>query len=393
MKKNFSGSVAVLLALLVLSSLVACKKWALAKTSTGPTPQDNFLSYSINEIPVSKNYTVGAFYYNNNTWTTAVQRVPVVGDYNMTNGAISPAILSTHIAQAKQGGIDYFVFSYRSPTKDNTNWLHDSTLIQTFVNANSAGVMQFALAYTVNSGALGISNTAPLEKSTTALNNFLADFQRGAAAFMHNSNYVKVNGKTLLYIQSAENIFSNQDSVIYDSIRSRLSNMGFTMYLVGMQDAWSPPARYIDRFYHCVDAIYHQSLSGNVGLTQWDRWYLLPQMMDQNWEYSRAYFRDSMGGIDFIPNISPACNPQITTANSTNPIFPRTDSGAMFRQLCNVAKMNADTSGSGIRMVLIDSWNQWQYDMQLEPDTTNTNSLKPYGESYLNIVRQEFKLP
>jgi hypothetical protein len=160
-----------------------------------------------------------------------------------------------------------------------------------------------------------------------------------------------------------------------------------------MQDPWSPPARYIDRFEGCVDAIYHNSLSGNVGLTQWDRWYLLPQTMDQNWEYSRAYFRDSMGGINYIPDISPACNPQITTPGSTNPIYPRTDSGAMFRQLCNVAKMNADTSASGIRMVLIDSWNQWQYDMQLEPDTINTHGLAPYGESYLAIVRKEFKTP
>ena len=249
------------------------------------------------------------------------------------------------------GGIDYFLFCLpESQTKDNANWKKDSTLIQTFVNANTAGSMKFALAYVVNSGALGISNSNPLEKNATAMNNFLTDFQRGAQAFLGNPNYMQVNGKTLLYIQSAENIYSNKDSVIYDSIRTRLSGMGFQMYLVGMQDPWSPPARYIDRFYHCVDAIYHNSLSGNAGLTEWDRWYLLPQTMDQNWEYSRAYFRDSMGGINYIPDISPACNPQITTPASTNPIYPRTDTGAMFRQLCNVAKMNADTGANGIRM-------------------------------------------
>ena len=393
MKNIFSRSLTAVIAVLMTLTLYSCKKWIFAKNNTGPSPQSNILAYTINEIPVTKNYTVGAFYYNNNSWNTAVQRVPVVGNYSMTNGAISPAIMATHIGQAVSGGIDYFLFAYRSPTKDNTNWNHDSTLIRTFVNANTAGSMKFALAYTVNSGALGISNASPLEKNATALNNFLTDFQRGAAAFLNNSNYMKVNGKTLLFIQSAENVFSNNDSVIYDSIRTRLSGMGFQMYLVGMQDPWSPPARYIDRFQGCVDAIYHNSLSGNAGLTSWDRWYLLPQIMDQNWEYSRAYFRDSMGGINYIPDISPACNPQITTPGSTNPIYPRTDSGAMFRQLCNVAKMNADTGANGIRMVLIDSWNQWQYDMQLEPDTTNTHSLPAYGELYLNIVRKEFKTP
>jgi hypothetical protein len=380
-------------ALTLITGIYSCKKWVTAKDNTGPSPSSSVLAYTINEIPVTKDYVVGAFYYDNSAWNTAVQRVPVVGDYNMPNGAISPAIMSTHITQAVSGGIDYFLFAYRSPTKDTANWHHDSTLIQTFVGANTAGSMKFALAYTVNSTALGISNSNPLENNATALNNFLTDFQRGAAAFMNNSNYMKVNGKTLLYIEGAENIYSSKDSVIYDSIRTWLSDMGFQMYLVGMQDPWSPPARYIDRFYHCVDAIYHNSLSGNVGLTEWDRWYVLPQAMDQNWEYSRAYFRDSMGGINYIPDISPACNPQITTPSSTNPIYPRTDSGTMFRQLCNVAKMNADTGAGGIRMVLIDSWNQWQYDMQLEPDTTNTHGLAPYGESYLGIVRKEFKTP
>lgn len=393
MKNIFPASITVLFAMLVVPALFSCKKWALAKNNTGPTPQDNILAYSIKEIPVTKNYTVGAFYYNNTTWNTGVQRVPVVGSYTMTNGAISPAIMTTHIAQAASGGIDYFLFAYRSPTKDTTNWHYDSTLIRTFVNANTAGTLKFALAYTVNSGALGISNANPLENNVTAYNNFMADFQRAAAAFIGNNNYVKVNGKALLYIEGAENIFSNNNKMIYDSLRARLSNMGFQPYLVGMQDPWTPPARYIVRFRGCVDAIYHNSLSGNAGLTQWDRWYLLPQVMDQNWEYSRAYFRDSMGGIAYIPDISPACDPRIATPGSTNPIYPRTDSGAMFRQLCNVAKMNADTGSNGIRMVLIDSWNQWQYDMQLEPDTVNPRGLTPYGRLYLNIVRKEFKTP
>src|ERR1700722_7517579 len=264
-------------AVALITGIYSCKKWVTAKDNTGPSPSSSVLAYTINEIRVTKNYVVGAFYYNNSGWNTAVQRVPVVGDYNMPNGAISPAIMTTHITQAVSGGIDYFLFAYRSPTKDTANWHHDSTLIQTFVGANSAGSMKFALAYSVNSTTLGISNSNPLENNATALNNFLADFQRGAAAFMNNSNYMQVNGKTLLYIEGAENIYSSKDSVIYDSIRTRLSDMGFQMYLVGMQDPWSPPARYIDRFYHCVDAIYHNSLSGNVGLTEWDRWYVLPQ--------------------------------------------------------------------------------------------------------------------
>jgi hypothetical protein len=84
-----------------------------------------------------------------------------------------------------------------------------------------------------------------------------------------------------------------------------------------------------------------------------------------------------------VPNITPAYNWLIQTPTSTNPEYTRADSGAMYRQLCNVAKMNADTK---TRLVLIDSWNDWVEDMQLEAATN-------YGNLYLNITKQEFKTP
>jgi hypothetical protein len=43
--------------------------------------------------------------------------------------------------------------------------------------------------------------------------------------------------------------------------------------------------------------------------------------------------------------------------------------------------MNASSS---TRLILIDSWNKWDEDMQLEPAAS-------YGDLYLNITKQEFK--
>jgi hypothetical protein len=90
-----------------------------------------------------------------------------------------------------------------------------------------------------------------------------------------------------------------------------------------------------------------------------------------------------MGGISYIPNIAPAYNWLITQPASVNPNYPRTDSGAMYRKLCNVAKMNADNS---TRLIMIDSWNSWSDDSQLEPAVS-------YGNRYLDITKQEFKKP
>ena len=359
-----------------LPALVVILLFSCKKNNTGPSASDNFLNYKINEIPVTQDYVVGAFYYNFNGFNTAITEVPVVGKYSMPGGVIPPNIMTQHIAQAATAGIDYFVFSYRSANKDATNWKADSSLIQSFVSVNTTN-MKFALQYNWSGGSYAVTNAAPLESNATKLNQFFNDITR-TAPFMNNSNYMKVNGKTLLLIQNAQVLYSNNNVAIYDTLRSRLSALGFTMYIVGMQDRWTPPARYPFRYVNCVDAIYHQSFS--TQLSQWDLWYVLPQAMDQNLEYSRKYFADSMH-VSYVPNISPAYNWLITNPTSLNPSYPRTDSGAMYKQLCNVAKMNADNS---TRLVLIDSWNSWADDSQLEPATD-------YQNRYLDITKKEFK--
>ena len=353
--------------------------FSCTKKDNAPTAADNILAYTINEIPVTTDYTVGAFYYNFGTFNAAITEVPIAGKYTMPNGVVQPTVMTQHIQQAKRGGIDYFLFQFRSANRDLNNYKSDSTVIKSFLNVDTAN-MKFALAYNFSSGTYGISTTAPLENDAVKLEQFFQDIIR-VAPLMANSNYMKVSGKYLLYIMNAQTLFSNNDPAIYTTLRSRLSTLGFQLYIVGMQDRWTPPARYPFRYQGCVDAIYHQSFSSQ--LNDWDRWYLLPQAMDQNWKYSKDYFATNMGGIDYVPNITPAYNWKITQPNSANPNYPRTDGGAVYKQLCNVAKMNASST---TRLILIDSWNKWDEDMQLEPAVS-------YGDLYLNITKQEFKKP
>ena len=358
--------------MLLLFSFFSCKK-----NDSGPSISDNILNYTINEIRVDTNYVVGAFYYNIGTWNANITEVPVIGSYTMPNGVVPPAVMTEHISQATKAGLDYFVFSFRSANRDLNNYKSDSSVVKSFLDANASTNMKFALQYNWSTGSFGVSNTAPLENDPVKLEQFFQDIQRVAPLF-NNSNYMKVNGKTLLYIQNAQNLYSNNDSTIYATLRNRLNTLGFTMYIVGMQDKWTPPARYPFRYYHCVDAIYHQSYV--YQLNQWDWFYLLPQYIDQNWEYSRQYF-SNVYGVDYVPNISPAYNWLITNPTSTNPSVSRLDHGAMYTQLCNVAKMNVNPK---TRLIMIDSWNDWQDDMQLEAATD-------YGDMYLNITKKEFK--
>ncbi|SHM87292.1 Glycosyltransferase WbsX [Chitinophaga jiangningensis] len=358
--------------------IVALMAGACKKELTGPGPEGSILNYEIPEVPVTQDYTVGAFYTSFGGWNANIKEVPVAGKYAMPAGVIPPEVMAKHIDYAVKGGVDYFVFSFRSPNRDATNYRSDSTLIRGFQHANGEGKMQFAVAYNFSTGTYGgISAGNPIEKDKARLTQFFEDFHR-IVPLLTSAGYQQVDGKPILYILNAQTLFSDNNKAIYDTLRSKFKEWGVTPYLVGMQDRWTPPARYQIRFDHCVDAIIHQSFSSQNN--NWDRFYLLPQVMDQNWQYSKKYFADTYAA-DYIPNITPAHTWLIGTPTSTNPEYSRKDSGALFTKLCNVAKLNASEK---TRLIMIDSWNNWNEDTQLEPAVS-------YGELYLNIVRKQFK--
>lgn len=361
MKKIFLYSAMVLLA--------ACSK------DNGPSPDDNFLAYEIPEIPVTEDYTVGAIYYEIGTFSPNVKEVPTVGKYNMPNGVVPAAIMQQHIAFADKAKLDYFLFSFRSFSRDNGAFRRDSTIIRTYLNNVGASPLGFAVTYNWNSGTYGVSATAPLENDAVKLEQFYKDIEK-ISVWLNDPHYLEVNGRKVLYINNAHQLFSNNNKNIYKTLRTRMKALGFDLYIVGMQDRWTPPARYNFRYDSCVDAIYHQ----NFRPDNWDRFYLLPQFTDQNWKYSKEYFKKNWN-VDYVPNIFPAYNYLINTPTSLNPNVERKDSGAMFKKLCNVAKMNASED---TRLILIDSFNKWDEDLQIEP-------AQSYGELYLNIIRTQFK--
>src|SRR5262245_66474364 len=83
---------------------------ACTKKVDAPSASDNILAYDIEEVPVTQDYVVGAWYYNFGTFNAAITEVPAVGKYAMPNGVVPPAVMSKHIEYAGKGGIDYFLF-------------------------------------------------------------------------------------------------------------------------------------------------------------------------------------------------------------------------------------------------------------------------------------------
>ncbi|WP_345952911.1 glycoside hydrolase family 99-like domain-containing protein [Mucilaginibacter sp. PAMB04168] len=363
----------MLLLVLLVGSLASCKK-----DNEDPSVEDSFLNYEIEEIPVTENYNVGAFYTFFTTFNANVKETPVLGKYTMSNVSGVPLnIMQAHLGYAVQGGIDYFVFNFRSLNRDVNNYKIDTTVIRSYLNAGPENKVKFAINYNFSSYAL--TDAAPLESNAQKLSQFYDDFAK-MEKYFKNPNYMKVDGKALIFINDSRNLYSNDNKAIYTELRSRLRALGVELYIVGNQERWSPPARYAPaRFAGCVDAVYHQSLLLNNAYA-WDFFYVLPQAMDQNLKYNREYLAQHYS-LEYIPNIYPGNDFKITAPTSVFPNVERKDGGAMYRKLCNVAKMNVNNKG---RLVLIDSFNDWANGTQLEP-------AQSYTDSYLNITKQQFK--
>ncbi|UCJ05082.1 glycoside hydrolase family 99-like domain-containing protein [Chitinophaga pendula] len=366
MKRNFQNIIYITL---LCIATIACKK------ENGPDAKDNFLNYEIPEVPVTDNYVVGAFYQDVPAFNANVTQVPILGKYNMLNGIVPPDIMTKHLQYAATGGLDYFLFSFRSAARDVSGFRRDSAIVSAYLSAATPTSVRFALAYNFSNDVFGISPNALLENDPVKLEQFFNDVEK-VAAWMTDAKYMTVNNKKLLYIMNAHNLFSANNPAIYNTLRSRLSTKGVELYIVGMQDRWSPPGRYPFRFQHCVDAIFHQPFLPDG----YDRFYLLPQIMDQNWKYSTKYFAEQMG-VDYVPNIFPAYDWRIQNPSNQNPTVDRKDNGTLYKKLCNVAKMNASKS---TRLILISAFNDWNNDAQLEP-------AQSYGDLYLNITKTQFK--
>jgi hypothetical protein len=368
--------------LLMIAGLFSCKKSAV-------TAADNFLDYTIPNVPVTSDYTVGAFYYSFGSFNANITQVPTVGKYYYVNGVptvggvATPSIMQQHITDAGVAKIDYFIFSVRSPTLDNANYKQDSLLVNTFINQPNASTMNFALSYNLSESTLGITLSGgttgfgtTIESNAAKLQGFYNDFKR-LAFWLSKTNYQKVNGKYLLIINNAYELNSNNNVTLYQQLRTNLSAMGFQLYIVGMQNNWTPPARYYYRFQNCVDAMYEDNMGDYAG--DLDRHNLFPQMCDQNWAYWKSTIES--WNMEFVPCVMAGYNYQINSPTSSNVSVPRTVDGSWYTTFTNVAKRNASKS----RLIFLDSFNNYVLDSQVEPTQF-------YGTNYLDITRTAFKV-
>jgi hypothetical protein len=345
--------------------------------------EDSKFNKPIPQLPVNTDYTVGAIYARAAFKFDRGYYLPVeTPSWGTYDGTIAdPIRYEDHVKQAKTAGVDFFIFNLRS-----AQYVSDTTFVHNLQMAPNAKEMDFAFSYTFN--APGSSITSPFQEFSTTEIQFLKDFELMEKHFKKD-NYMKIKGKAVVYMNNSFNLFAYDNTVLYQKLRTQMRLLGVELYLIGMQLEWTPTLRFFtsgfNRFNGCVDALTYTNYA-NLLFVDYDRKLFFHKYVDLAWSDYRDKFGESNHkatlakyNIEFVPTISPSYTLKINNELSTN--YPIAKNADWFKAYCNIARRASGTN----KLVIIDSFNNWDLDTQIESATS-------YGDEYLKILRSEFKV-
>ncbi len=329
---------------------------------------NTILDYEIPQVEVTSDYSVGAR-YSRFTRSNNVVEEPIIGIYNGTVG--DPVVYEEHVIQAQTAGIDFFIFEMRSSNNAGLN-TQDIDFIDGLLSAPNATDVNFAISY--NFGNMGLNNNNRIE-SAGLVPTFIEDFKL-MIPYFEQSNYMKVDGKNLVYIFNAHQLHSDDNAALYQQMRAELNSLGFELFIIGEQIEWTPTLRFDFRFINGVDAVTHKTYA-LINVNQYDRLITFDKFTDIAFNYHKETWQNY--NIEYIPTVSPSMNTKLQ--NPGSPTYVIDKDPLWFRDFCNIARRASGAS----KIVILDSFNNWNFGTQVESADT-------YGDEYLQIIREEFKV-
>lgn len=306
---------------------------------------------------------VGAYYYpwyksgfkfagipvEQSNWDSAVrchltpEQTPKLGLYDSDK----PSVISDHIAQSIRGGIDFWAISWWGPKSNSDNIFRDKILTNP-----DASKLKYAVFYE-STGRLG-SLLQP------GYINFLPDIKYVAENYFDNPNYLRIDGRPVIFIYLSREYFRSKA----DDQLIKLRKMYPDIYIVG-DDVFGEyyRAQYALQFDAVTSCdVYGQSLKVE-GPTQ-DAVKLLAKI------YSQAQSAANTVGTGFVPAVTPGYNDRAVRKGNI-PIaryfrgVADSKEGDIFRAMLKDAGLPFVDPRAG-NMLMVTSFNEWLEDTQIE---------------------------
>ncbi|KAG7351245.1 glycosyl hydrolase family 99 protein [Nitzschia inconspicua] len=361
-----------------------------AQVAETPSDVDEKATYKY-DYTANSDYLLGVYYYpwhgdnfhNGDGYVRkelTPQHQPTLGEYNDSD----PKVIAQHMKWFRQANIGLLVTSWWGP-----NRLEDSNTKDVIMEHEDIGNLKIALHYETQGRLVRGSS----------IENAKTDIEYMCEHYFDHPNYYKIDGKPVIFIYISrvlETLGTLEEALL--TMRSTANKCGQSLYLIGdsvFASAPDPTVTHVPFWY--FDAVTNYDVygssgrpEGHVGMERVDNYY------QQQAEWKKQALKD---GCHYIPAVSPGYNDRAVRLERDHPPLSRritadAEEGSLLHYQLKHAKELVESEVDN--MILVNSFNEWHEDTQVEPvvgDPASTPFIYTkgleyvgYGELYLDIL-------
>lgn len=335
--------------------------------------------------------TVGAYYYpwwGTHDWNDTLRARMAPTDQRPAIGYHDSAdqdVISAHINQSHRGNISMWASSWWGPGSVEDNVLRNNILPHP-----RAGELKHAVHYE-STGRFGDINNPNFS-------NLSSDFEYLADNVFADPNYYRIDNRPVVFMYVSRAYFNNPaaQQALASARQSLITTHGYDPYVVGDEIFGSTFDSSRASHFDAVTTFDVYAMSGMKfdGTTQSD-------IATAASKYNQA----ANAGATVIPGISPGYNDNREGNPATGRYFSNesiAQAGSVFTALIDqAAGPNVDSSIDNL--ILVNSFNEWHEDTQIEPTIitppsaidispsgtayTEGKTFEGYGNKYLDLLR------
>jgi hypothetical protein len=348
------------------------------------------------DYTANSDYLVGTYYYpwyGNNFHNgegylrqdLIPQQEPALGEYNDSDADV----IAQHMQWFRQANIGLLVTSWWGPNRGE-----DNTTKNVIMEHQDIGNLKIALHYETT-GRINDDGDMSVPRD---------DIKYMCENYFDHPNYYKIDGRPVLAVYVTRVL--HREGILEEALltmRSEASKCGHNIYLIGDQVFGSAPdpEDELTPFWY-FDAVTNYDVYGSTGRPGG---YAGKEAVDGYYSEQKEW-RDQALKVDthFIPAVTPGYNNRGAQLQLDRPPLSRrltqvSEEGSLFwyqlKQALELASPQVDS------MILVNSFNEWHEDTQIEPvvssgtmgDDTSDPALlttglgyAAYGELYLDLL-------
>jgi hypothetical protein len=333
--------------------------------------------------------------FENDLGNRSTPLTPLLGE---TYWASDPAVVHQQIEWAVEYGVDAFSIEWTTPRGVGCCGSMEDTLDNVFLKSPNINKVRWVIFYDF---ILRLDQTSGLKQYVRNLDfdepevydTFVSDFRHFAQKYFGHPQYLKIDGRPVIYIWATNAYSGNLEGAIREA-RAEVADLGYDVFIVGDEVV----ANHYDP--------YHASLfDGNstftflipgLDITSWKDIGDATIAVDQTFERWRENIKDlKVTNREEYVNFQPAWAPQYDERlfKLDQGIYVPANSKAQVIAMAEVAQKHAQPVGSqGQKIVWLNTWNNWAETTTVEP-TANLGPKYPAGNyqfDMLEVVREVF---